>query len=176
MRLLRLDGFAFCLLSVSVLFLSPSLAAADGGTVRLSERKGDYQITVFTSPTPLRAGPGDISVFIQNAATLEPVSAMQVTIKATRRGSPDVIIQHPATTDAATNKLYYAATFDLPEPGWYSLEVFVAGTLGDAQVRLELEAAEPLPAWRAMWPWIGWPILAILLFSIHQLQIRRRSH
>jgi hypothetical protein len=174
MRLLRLDGFAFRLLPVSVLFLSPSLAAADGGTIRLSERKGNYQITVFTAPTPLRAGPVDISVFVQNAATLEPVSDVQVTISATWRGSPDVVIQHPATTDAATNKLYYAATFDLPEPGSYSLEVFIAGTLGDAQVHFELEAAEPVPAWLAMWPWVGWPVLAILLFSIHQLLVRWR--
>jgi hypothetical protein len=174
MRLPRLDGFVFRLLPLSVLFLSPSLAAADGGAVRLSERNGNYQITVFTSPAPLRAGPVDISVFIQNALSLEPVSAMKVTINATRRDSPDVVIHHPATTDAATNKLYYAAAFDLPEPGWYALEVSIAGALGDAHVQFDLDAAEPLPAWLAMWPWVGWPALAILLFGIHQLLVRWR--
>ena len=75
-------------------------------------------------------------MLVQDAATGEPASEVQVTIKAARRGSPGVTISHPATTEAATNKLYYAATFDLPEPGWYSLEVSIDGALGEAQVRL----------------------------------------
>jgi hypothetical protein len=117
----------------------------------------------------------DISVFIQNAATLEPVSDVQVTITAARRDYPDVVMSHLATTKAATNKLYRAATFDLPAPGWYSLEVSIDGFLGKARVHFELEAVEPLPEWVAMWPWIGWPVVAILLFGVHQLLVRRRS-
>jgi hypothetical protein len=175
MRLLRRDRFAFRLLAVPALLLLPSLAAADGGTLRLSEQKGNYRITVFTAPTVLRAGPVDISVLVQEAATGEWASEVQVTIKAVRRGSPGVALHHPATTEAATNKLYYAATFDLPEPDWYSVEVSVDGVLGKAQVRFELVAAEPLPSWLAMLPWVSWPVLAILLFSIHQLLVRWRS-
>jgi hypothetical protein len=174
MRLPRRDRFA-CLLPVSALFALPSLAVADGGTVRLSEQKGNYRITVFTAPIPLRAGPVDLSVLVQDADTGELVSEVQVTIKAVRSGSPDIAFRHRATTESATNKLYYAATFDLPEPGWYSVEVFIDGVLGKAQVRFELEAAEPLPSWLAMLPWVGWPVLAILLFSIHQLLVRWRS-
>jgi hypothetical protein len=175
MRPLRRDRFACCLLPIAALFLLPSPAPADGGTIRLSEQKGGYRITVFTSPTPVRAGPVDVSVLVQEAATGEPASGVQVTIRAERRGSPGVALLHPATTEAATNKLYHAATFDLPEPGWYSLEVSVDGSLGDAQVRFELQAAEPLPQWVALWPWVGWPALAILFFGIHQLLVRRGS-
>jgi hypothetical protein len=175
MSLLRRDRFACRLVPVWALFLLPSPAAADGGAVRLSEQKGGYRITVFTAPTPLRAGPVDFSVLVQEASTGELASEVQVTIKAVRRGSPGVTLIHPATTEAATNKLYYAATFDLPEPGWYSLGVSVDGALGEAQVRFEVEAAEPLPPWLAVWPWVGWPVLAILLFCIHQLLVRRRS-
>src|SRR5947207_4622353 len=58
MRFLR--GGHLRLLPVAALFLSPAVAAADGGTIRLSEQKGNYRITVFTSPTLLRAGPLDI--------------------------------------------------------------------------------------------------------------------
>jgi hypothetical protein len=165
-----------CLLLVSSFILHPSsFLRADGGTLRLSEQKGNYRITVFTAPTALRAGPVDISVLVQAVATGELVSEVQVTIKAVRSGSPDIAFRHRATTESATNKLYYAATFDLPEPGWYSVEVFIDGVLGKAQVRFELEAAEPLPSWLAMLPWVGWPVLAILLFSIHQLLVRWRS-
>jgi hypothetical protein len=31
-----------------------------------------------------------------------------------------------------------------------------------------------LPRWREMWPWFGWPALAIALFGIHQALSRRR--
>jgi hypothetical protein len=175
MRPLRGDRFGCCLLAIAALFLLPSLAPADGGTIRLSEQKGGYRITVFTAPTPVRAGPVDVSVLVQDAATGEPASGVHVTIKAERRGSPGVALLHPATTEAATNKLYHAATFDLPEPGWYSLEVSIDGSPGEAQVLFELQAAEPLPHWFALWPWVGWPVLAILLFSIHQLLVRSRS-
>ena len=72
-----------CLLLVSSFFLHPSsFLRADGGTIRLSEQKGNYRITVFTAPTPLRAGPVDISVLVQEAATGEPAPGVQVTIKA----------------------------------------------------------------------------------------------
>ena len=165
----------FLLSPCHLVTLSPCQARADGGAIRLSEQKGNYRITVFTTPTHLRAGPVDVSVLVQDAATGEMASEVRVTIKAVPRGSPGVALHHPATTEAATNKLYYAANFDLPEPGWYSLEVSIDGALGTAQVRFELEAAEPLPPWLAIWPWLGWPVLAILLFSIHQLLVRWRS-
>jgi hypothetical protein len=166
-----------CLLLVSSLILHPSsFLRADGGAIRLSEQRGSYRITVFTAPTPLRAGPVDISVLVQEAATGEPVSGVQVIIKAEWHGFPRVVRQHPATTEAATNKLYYAATFDLPEPGWYSVEVSIEGAMGEAQVCFELDAVDPAPPWLAMWPWVGWPVLAILLFGIHQLLVRWRAY
>src|SRR5713226_8801439 len=112
MRLPHPDRFASRLLPIAVLFLFPALATADGGTVRLSDQKGNYRITVFTAPTPLRAGPVDISVLVQDASTGEPASDVHVTIEAAWRGPPGVAIRHPATTEAATNKLYYAAIFD----------------------------------------------------------------
>ncbi|HEV3259998.1 MAG TPA: hypothetical protein VG013_24230, partial [Gemmataceae bacterium] len=69
MKLPHRNQIAASLFFVSLLSLLPSMAMADGGAIRLSEQKGDYQITVFTAPTPLRAGPVDVSVLIQNAAT-----------------------------------------------------------------------------------------------------------
>jgi hypothetical protein len=164
------------LVLISSFILHPSsLLRADGGTIRLAELNGNYRITVFTSPTLVRVGPIDISVLVQVAATGEPVSGVSVSIKAVPRGSLGVERWYPATTEAATNKLYFATTLDLPEPGWYSLEVSIHGTQGEAQVRFELEVAEPAPAWFALAPWVGWPVLAILLFAIHQVLVRLRS-
>jgi hypothetical protein len=165
-----------CLLLISYFILHPSsFLRADGGTIRLSEQKGNYRITVFTSPAPLRAGPVDVSVLVQEAATGQPVSESRVAVSAVQQGSPGVALHLPATKEAATNKLFYAAAFDLPEPGWYLLEVSIDGALGEAHIRCEVEAAEPLPRWRAVWPWVGWPFLAIVLFGIHQFLVRRRA-
>jgi len=159
----------------SFLFSPSSILRADGGVIRLSEQKGSYRITVFSAPTPLRAGPMDISVLVQDSATGELTSEVQVAIKTVRHDYPATKIHYSATREAATNKLYYAANLDLPGAGWYSFDVSIEGALGEANVRFEVEAAESLPPWLAFWPWVCWPALAILLFSIHQVLVRRRS-
>jgi hypothetical protein len=168
---------AVCLLSLACLLAGPwcGVAWADGGTIRLSERRGDYRITVFTSPIPLRAGPVDVSVLVQDADTGEAVTQADVGVRAAPRGRVGVGVYHAATTAAATNKLFRAALFELPEPGWWEIEVAVDGPRGAAQVRFEVAAAEPLPQWPALWAWIGWPAAAVLLFAIHQVLVKRKS-
>jgi len=165
---------AFLLSSCPLIALSPCQARADGGAVRISEERGNYRMTVFTSPTILRAGAVDVSVLVQEVGTGELAVGVHVTVKVMPRGATDVTYEGPATTEAATNKLYYSAIFNLPEPGWYSVEVSACGVLGKAEVRFDLEAAEALPSWLAMLPWVGWPIAAIVLFGIHQVLVRRR--
>jgi hypothetical protein len=165
------------LLLVSSFILHPSsFLRADGGTVRLSEQKGGYQITVFTAPTPFRAGPVDISVLVQQVDTGVPITGAGVMVRAAPRGRPDQAESYLATTEAATNKLLKAAVFELSGSGWWEIEVAVEGPRGDAQVRFAVEAAEPLPRGLSLWAWIGWPAGAVLLFGIHQFLIRRRMH
>jgi hypothetical protein len=159
-------------LIVSLVFYVPQLLWADGGAVRLSEQRGDYQITVLTAPTPLRAGPIDVSVLVQKAGNNELLMDGQVTIKTVLRDYPSQVISHVATTDSATNKLFRAAEFELPKPGSWDVEVSIDGPLGDAKVGFEMEAAEPLPKWLAMWPWFSWPALVIILFGANQLVIK----
>src|SRR5262245_6259931 len=125
--------FLGCFFSSFILHPS-SFARADGGAVRLRERAGNYQIAVFTYPTPFRAGPGDVSVLVQDAATGECVPQARVTVCLTPRGTGQVL-QYPATSEAATNKLFHAAVFQLPEPGWWDVEVAVEGRHGPACVR-----------------------------------------
>src|SRR5262245_4227648 len=91
------------LLLFSSFILHPSSSArADGGAVRLRERVGAYQLTVFTSPTPLRAGPVDVSVLVQDAATEEYVPDARVIVRLTAGGTGEVL-EYPATTETATN-------------------------------------------------------------------------
>jgi hypothetical protein len=163
------------LLPICVSLSLPLTALADGGAVRLFERVGNYQIAVFTAPTPLRAGPVDVSVLVQNADNNESMSGAQVTIRATQQDEPGVTVSHLATIDAATNKLFQAAILDLSAAGRWELEVSVDGPLGTAQARTEVEVAEPLPPYLALWPWVSWPIVPILLFAIYRRFVRRRS-
>jgi hypothetical protein len=162
----------FLLLLSSLILHHPSFLIADGGAVRLSEQHVKYQITVLTAPTPMRAGPIDVSVLVQKAVNNELVLDGQVTITATRRAYPSQVISHVALAKAATNKFFRAANFELPKPGLWDVEVSVDGPLGDANVGFEMEAAEPLPKWLAMWPWYSWPALIIILFGANQLAIK----
>jgi hypothetical protein len=148
---------------------------ADGGTVRLSGRQGGYRITVFTAPTPFRAGPVDVSVLVQDAVTGRPIPDARVTVRAAPRGRSGEVILQTATSEAATNKLFRAAVFEIPQPGWWEVEVAIEGGHGPARVRFEVEAAEAAPQWPALWPWLVWPALAILLFTLHQWLVRRKD-
>jgi hypothetical protein len=62
------------------------------------------------------------------------------------------------TTTVVTNPGVRPRVFGSGIQGSYALAVFGG----------ELDAAEPLPRRRELWPWISWPALAIALFGIHQ--------
>src|SRR5262245_33672681 len=172
----RLLTFLSCYLLISSLIPHPSssLAWADGGVPRLSENAGGYRVSVFTSPIPFRAGPVDVSVLVQDADSGQLVPEVRVTVQAALRDRPESVVSHLATDDMATNKLYRAAVFELPEPGWWDMEVTVQGGRGSAHVRFAVEAAGRLRRWWSLAPWVGWPALAVALFSVHQVLVRRR--
>jgi hypothetical protein len=156
-------------------FLLPpfSFLRADGGAVRLMQRQGGYRVAVFTSPTPFRVGTVDVSVYVVDADTAEPVPDARVTIRAVPRDRPEETIRCSATSAAATNKLFRAAVFELPESGWWDVETVVEATKGTARVCFAVEAAEPPPRWRAVWPWTAWPAAVVVLFGLHQVFARR---
>jgi hypothetical protein len=143
-------------------------AFADGGTIRISEKRGDYRISAFTTPNPFRAGPVEISVLVQDAATGERSSDVNVSLLVAAHQRPGEIRRYPASTDAATNKLFQSSTFELPAAGSWDFEVNVEGAHSAAKVNFDMEAADRLPRWLSMWPWFSWPFLVVLLFAAHQ--------
>src|SRR5262245_4665046 len=104
---------------------------ADGGVVRAIERDGGLQISAFTSPDPVVAGPVDISVLVQDAATGAPILDSQVQVAITPRSHAAEIVTLSATTEAATNKLFRACELELG-PGRYEVLVTcdAVGTCG----------------------------------------------
>jgi hypothetical protein len=157
-----------------ILFFPASRLRADGGAVRLRQHAGAYEVTVFTAPTPFRAGPVDVSVLVLDAATGEYVPGTRVIVRLTARRTGEVL-EYPATAAAATNKLFQAAVFQLTQPGWWDVDIAVEGPSGPALLRFGLEADEPPPRWRQLWPWFAWPALAVAFFGLHQVLVRRRN-
>lgn len=153
-----------------------SPARGDGGAVRLVEQRGEDRIAVFTSPDPLRSGPIDVSLLIQNAATGQAIDSVEAIVTLRSRTSPVVELRAPATTAAATNKLLRAALVDLPKPGWWDVEVDCRVEGRPARVSFAVEAGPPLPDWLTVWPWFAWPAGAVLIFAAHRrLVVRKRT-
>jgi hypothetical protein len=152
-----------------------SVSSADGGVVRYSERHGDRLITVFTNPTPLRAGIVDISVLIQDADSGRPLSNVPVTVSAYPIDNRQGRISSPATTEAATNKLLRAAQLDFSQSGPWHVELAVDGREPASPIGFEVVAVDALPPWVQTSFWIGWPLAAIGLFVVHQFLVRRRQ-
>lgn len=145
---------------------------ADGGVVRWSGKRDGVELTMFTSPNPLRAGPVDVSVLVQNAETGETIADTDVQVRLTPRDRAAPPIHTVATHADATNKLLQAALVELPAAGRWDVEVecttaTAAGTRSNV-ARFSMEAGPPLPRWLSVWPWFTWPLAAILLFGLHR--------
>jgi hypothetical protein len=166
------------LVLASAFFSGPCCAAlyADGGQIRLMQQSGEYRVTVFTSPTPLRSGIADVSILIQDS-TGKTVPKTIVTVELSQPNqvvSPNRIL---ATHAAATNKLFQAALVEIPTPGQWDvrIECTLPSNQAPIEVAFAMEAAPPLPRWLSVWPWFCWPIIPVALFAMHRSFVSRRS-
>jgi len=155
---------------------APSIARGDGGAVRYSERHLDRIVTIFTSPTPLRTGPVDISILLQDADTGIALTNVPVDVHAeliNAQGARQMTLDARATNNAATNKLLCAAELNLPTPGHCRIEVSVKG-LSSEPIGFDVDVEEGLPPWVETLIWMGWPLVAIAVFAIHQSLVCRK--
>ena len=163
-------------LLVALVFAQPlSVLHADGGTVRFSKQIGHYRITVFTSPIALRAGPVDVSVFIQDGATGEPVLHPRIIVRASPRDHSDASIVQQASTAAATNKLFQAAVFDLTQAGRWDVRISIEGLGEPIEVPLQMEVSEAASRTWALAAWISWPAAVVVLFCVHKWLVERKQ-
>jgi hypothetical protein len=163
-------------LLVAVLVLQPpGVLQADGGAVRVSKQIEHYRITVFTSPVPLRGGPVDVSVFVQDTATGGPVSGARITVRVSPRWLPERAITRQATTEAATNKVFQAAVFDLTESGLWDVRIFIEGLSDPIEVQFQMGLSDALPRVWELAPWISCPAVVVTLFCVHKCLVERRE-
>lgn len=147
----------------------------DGGTPRFSGDAGGYRVTVFTEPTPLRAGQVDVSVLLEDRQSGAIVTDVPVSISAAPASHPAAVRRQPATTRAATNRLFQAATFELPEAGRWEFGVSVGESSGKVTCTFTVDVAPPIPRWVEYGFWIGWPIIPIFVFALHECRKYRDS-
>jgi hypothetical protein len=172
------DGRCFIIAVVGsgLLAYAPGIARGDGGAVRYSELHLDRIVTIFTSPTPLRTGPIDISILLQDADTGMALTNVPIDVHAElldARGVRQMALDARATSNAATNKLLCAAELNLPKPGRCRIEVSVKG-LSSGPIGFDVDVEEGLPPWVETSIWMGWPLVAIALFAIHQSLVCRK--
>jgi hypothetical protein len=178
----RIPHFAFLILLATALS-----ARADGGAVLSQQKTGPWLVTLFGSPTPLRAGPADLSVMIQDATTGAPILDQPVSVKVQATTVPGSEAWMPpccsmkksvgvvaATHAAAQNKLLYAANVILPASGPHDVIVQI-GSLDDGRIlSTRLDVQPPAPPLSSYWAFLAAPPVFVGLFALNQ-RLRRRA-
>jgi hypothetical protein len=171
------------------MFLLTGQVLADGGTVLVQKRTSNLVVTVFGSPSILRAGPVDLSVLVQEADNAAPVLDATVRLGLSRLQSgtsneawvppccslrsPDDLSEIPATHAAAQNKLLYAATPQLPQSGDWQLSVAVRRGSDVTSLNVPLRIEPPAPVWTQYWFWFALPPVLVGLYVTHSAISRR---
>ncbi len=160
---------------VILMALGTTLTRADGGKVEFQRKAGAFNITLFSTPSPVRVGRTDFSVMVQNVASPELVMNADVRLHFVQREANSIAeVSAPARHDKATNKLLYAAPVDLTSTGKWRVEIAVQTTRDSALVTGDLDVLPPEPPLLAHWPYfVALPVVA-LLFALNQRLKRRR--
>src|SRR5215467_6296512 len=124
-------------------------AQADGGAAQFTKSAGTFVITVFTTPSPLRAGPVDISLMIQNSENQEPVLDCVANVQLRKEGARS--IGSEATHQFSQNKLFYAAPLNVTESGVWELEVAIWHGDASASVTGPITVASSNPVLLGYW-------------------------
>jgi hypothetical protein len=113
------------LLTLLALFGPGPDARADGGHIALHATSGPYTVTLFTLPEPLVAGPADLSLLVQDAATGAVLGDASAEGSLALTGGAATQTTFTLGHQAATNPLLLAGTVSFAQPGSYALTLRV---------------------------------------------------
>jgi len=167
--------FLFCLLGKCLL--------ADGGVVLARHESGPLQATVFANPFPVRAGPTDFSVLLQDGS--EPVLDAEVRFSLTQTGpsgeiylAPCCTMQGadgalPATRNHSRNKMLFSTMMTLPSSGKWELGISVKRSGNTVSFVTPLNVQPPPRPLESWWPFLATLPAAILLY-VWRTRLQRR--
>lgn len=172
---------------IACLLISAAPCLADGGAIIARQTINGLELTVFASPAPLRAGPVDVSVLVQDEQTGKPVldATVDVLWSSVSPDSPDWLPPCcsmetgpgavPATRGHSQNKFLYSAIVPVRSAG--PSEFVIRSRSGDreALISCDVEAGPPRPPALAYWPFLALPPFAVAGFALHQRLSRRRK-
>lgn len=156
--------------SICALALLATPLFADGGAVLSRQLSGPFVITVFAAPVPLRAGPVDLTVLVQTRDALQPVLDANVSIRL--NGASQIVAT--ASRSSAQNKLLYAATLDLPQPGEWKYTILARSSAGQAAISGAFQADPPALPLASYAFYLAIPPMLIAIFALHQGLARRQ--
>jgi len=142
------------LLGLTLLFAIPGTLLANGGTLRLANvSMGEYRVSVFTDPTPVRPDSLDVSVLVIREGVDGVPDGLDVQIRTEllALGGEDIETQPlrvgaeerlQATREQADDPRYYAAKFGLGAEGRWRITVSVRGEAGEGEASFEVVARE----------------------------------
>lgn len=142
-------GPAVAFLLAAALVGAPTVLLANGGTLRLANvAMGEYRVSVFTDPTPVRPDSLDVSVLVLQEGELGVPEGLDITI---RTDLIEVLDEAPtsapattmrATRGAADDPRYYAAKFPLGAAGVWRITIELQGDHGEGSASFDLTARE----------------------------------
>jgi hypothetical protein len=156
---------------ICVFVLLATLVLADGGAVLSRQESGPFVVTVFAAPVPLRAGPIDLTILVQMRNTLQPVLDAQVSLQL--HGSSETVVA--ASRSKAQNKLLYAATLQLPQPGEWKYTVSIQSVTGHTAISGAFQAGQPAPPLASYAFYLAIPFILIAIFALHQWLSRKSA-
>jgi len=158
-------------LAAIAVFAQSYTVLADGGVVQMQRSAGPFVITVFTAPAPLRSGPVEISIMIQDRNNQQPVLDAKITIILQKEGCQ--AIKSEARRELSKNKLLYAALLSIPGDGPWAIEATVVRNTEEHRINGVLTVAPPRPFLLTYWWALALPPVTIGLFVINQWLKRR---
>lgn len=157
-----------------MLFAVAALLNADGGAVQFRRHAGPFELTLFSSTSPLRTGPADLSVLIESRQSRAPILDAAVSLRLRNEDGREIIVA--ATHQKATNKLLYAALPTIPEAGTWDVQVRVARGNDRATVAGAVHVLAGAPAVIHYWPYFAAVPFLIGLFILNQyLKAKQRG-
>jgi hypothetical protein len=150
-------------------------ACGDGGKLILRQKSGPFVVTALAGPEPLRAGPVEISVLVEDGQTGMILADATVDVEV-ESADGSIRERARASHDQSTNKLLQSAIINLNSQGMWRLRVDLGRLAQRGEVQASLAVEPALPTAVSLWPYFALPPLIICLFGLHQrrLLLRRK--
>jgi hypothetical protein len=178
MVLRKSDHLLFGALLLRMVFIAMSVSTltstvrADGGAVLWQRTTGPFRVTAFTTESPLRTGPTDISLLIESVDEPHPLVDAQVFI--TLENEAGTTVRAEATHRQARNKLLYCSLINLPEAGHWKMKIIIEHGGERAEFLDHLIVSGKKPMVIAYWKLLAFPPTIMILFVINQWLGRNR--